>query len=124
MKNLKSKIEGYLKKRNFTKEVIINEIGMTRQGFDYSLKNETLKVNELDIILKLLAIEPNDFFEYKKNIAYDILSEPEVNYGYLKKSDTKIDTISEVDYLRNQNDKLLRIIENFSIKTDTKNIKN
>lgn len=122
MKNLKQIIENKIKEKKYTKELIYSNLGMTKAGFDSALKNESLKLKHFSKLADFLTIEPNDFFEWNQTNDLNIVSEPEYFIPYGKKNDTKNDTMTEVQYLRSQNDKLLRILENFSLKTDTKNI--
>lgn len=122
MKDLKTIIEAKIKEKGISKDLISNYIGMERTSFYLALKKGDIKLKNFAPMLELLNIEPNYFFEWSnENITHHI-NEPDEKYEYKKKNDTKSDTLSEIEYLRLQNDRLLRIIENFSLQIDTKSI--
>jgi hypothetical protein len=121
MKNLKDIVSKRINTLGMTKEFVANKLDMSRVGFWQSLENSTLNQKKLSILFDLLNIEPNYFFDWKKEIDLNQFNEPEIKYK--NKNDIKIDiVVTEVDFLRLQVTKLTAIIENLSKVIDIKNI--
>lgn len=66
MKLIISKLKTLLKERRSTKKELARILGITENGLQYILKNETLKVKDLLTIAKSYGVNVNYFFTNKE----------------------------------------------------------
>lgn len=57
------KLKSTIEKNKFSINAISEKIGMTAQGLSASIKNETLKVRDLEKIAEVLKIDVREFFD-------------------------------------------------------------
>jgi transcriptional regulator with XRE-family HTH domain len=122
MKNLKEVVGKRIETLELTNEYVAGKLGMSRTGLWQSLEKSSLKPEKLQILFELLNIEPNFIFGWNRENLTSVLNEPIEEYKIKRKNDTKVDTLSEVDFLRSQVKELTEIIKKLSSKIDTSGI--
>lgn len=64
--HIKEKIELLIHDRGVSKKILIEGVGMTRQGFDVMIAKNTITVDKLQIIANLLSVDVSYFFNDKQ----------------------------------------------------------
>lgn len=110
MRPIKEFIEQKIKEKGITKELIISTLGMSRVGFDQSLRNETISLKNYGRIVDILCIDPSEIFSE----VISMIDKSSVEQNIPDKFDTELDTHSEILFLRTQVSELTGIISNLS----------
>ncbi|MCP9762655.1 hypothetical protein [Lacihabitans soyangensis] len=119
MQKLKDIIDQRIAAKGYTKDLIINAIGMSRAGWYSALEKESFSLKNFKKLSDLLDIEPNKYFEYGSEIDIYQLKEPEIPYRkvknytneVLKSEGSESETVKE---LLKQNAELIAIIKNLT----------
>ncbi|MBQ7210788.1 MAG: hypothetical protein IJS05_07840 [Paludibacteraceae bacterium] len=59
-----NEIKSLIKKKGLDVKFILNEVGMSYDGFRLSIEKQTIESRKLLILCNLLGISPNDFFDF------------------------------------------------------------
>lgn len=101
-----NKLKKIISQKGFTIEKVCSLIDMTTGGFHYSVKNDTLKVKDLERICDVLGINIISIFseEDKQIVGYDLLKNENDSFKKQLKDKEKIITLleNEVKQLKNK----------------------
>lgn len=126
MEGIGNYIQAQIKAQKATKKAISAYLGITRQGFDKMLINESMTIKVYEQVCRYLSIDPCGFFREQTKV-YDLsmVADPQTEYRR-DKIDTKFDIIEInrekdlINYQAKQIDRLTRIIEKLMDKLDTR----
>jgi hypothetical protein len=122
MQKLKDIIDGRIAAKGYTKDLIINAIGMSRAGWYSALEKESFSLKNFKKLSDLLDIEPNKYFDWNEAIDINQVNEQQSTYLKIKNYENKVlksDT-TEVEFLRSQVEQLTAIIAELSKKVESK----
>ena len=112
-----------IKFNGYTIEQIAQKIGVTRNGLSTTIKNDTLKVRDLEKICKILEVDINIFFE-KNRVSGNNVNIGDNNLQGNQSSFEKINQTKQTD-AHNEIEKLKKQVERLEkeIKSKDKQIK-
>lgn len=69
-----NKIEELRKSKGIAKKFLLEQLDMSRPGFDTALKNKTLKVRDLERIAEILNVPVISFFSEEQGSGHTVIS--------------------------------------------------
>ncbi len=76
-----SRLDKILKDKKISKKELFESIELTRQGFDYAIKNDSLRVKDLESIANFLNVPVSYFFGEEAGTKKINIHESAVNIG-------------------------------------------
>jgi transcriptional regulator with XRE-family HTH domain len=123
MINLKEKIDSLRKQNGFSKEQVYEAAGMTRQGFEIAIKNNTLSIDKIEKLANFFSIEPAYFFssENEKQNNLHEKNKNENNFAQMLIDELK----KRVESVERHNETLLKQLDFFqnSLKNELQALK-
>lgn len=94
MNTIANKVELIRENKGISKKSVYDALGMTRQGYDKMIENDTISASNLKIIANLFNVSTSDF--------YDEIANKVSNNDLIHEKDMRIEELkSTIDFLKN-----------------------